>query len=94
MLPTEVVTRYGAWLQNTDRRIANDDWQRTVLKYCVLLNGTCFDFYRYYWETLKNYSFMQIRHQICLKVQRNIEYSNSTHLDGMEHGVPYSKSVD
>ena len=32
MLPTEVVTRYGAWLENTDRRNANSDWQPTVLK--------------------------------------------------------------
>jgi len=32
MLPTEVVTRYGAWLENTDRGNAHSDWQPTVLK--------------------------------------------------------------
>ena len=35
MLPTEVVIRYGAWLENTDRRTAQSDWKRAVLKYCV-----------------------------------------------------------
>jgi hypothetical protein len=43
MLPTEVVIRYGVWLENTDRRIAHSDWQRAVLKYCVFKqNLICF----------------------------------------------------
>jgi hypothetical protein len=62
MLPTEVVIRYGAWLENMDRRIAGSDWQHTVLEYCVLLDRLSFDFYRNYWNTLKNSYFMQIRH--------------------------------
>lgn len=62
MLPTDLVTRYGAWLVNRDWRVANSDWRPTVLTYCVLLDRNGFDFYRNYWNTLENSYFIKICH--------------------------------